>query len=304
MSEDGEKSGFSSLSSLISKVEPQTATPGPKSKERQEPDPLTNKETSPKSQQPSQSQQPPQSQQPSQTPLSSGGAKSSGWLWLFGIVGAIVVFGAYNNHQNRKSEVPTSTYTPRTPAPSTSYPSSPTPSPSFKPSSPKPTQTPSMKFAKPSVGQNNVLSIAQLRWCSREKIRISTLRSLATVGAEVDQFNSTVSNYNSRCGKFRYRRGTLERARREVDKIRDQIVSNVKSEGATVKPSKSQRLKLTLNIQRLLKKLGLNPGVADGIYGPKTWAAIQAFQQRAGIPVDGQVGHELLDRLKKATASR
>ena len=193
---------------------------------------------------------------------------------------------------------------PRTPAPSTSSPSSSTPSPSYKPPPPKPTQTPSMEFAKPSVGRNNVLSVAQLRWCSREKIRLSTQRSLTTTGTDVDQYNANVSDYNSRCGKFRYRRGTLERARREVENIRDQIVAGVRGETATIPPRKAKRLPLTLNIQKLLRKLGYNLGVADGIYGPKTWSAIQAFQRRVGIPVDGQVSHELLGRLKKATANR
>ena len=43
-------------------------------------------------------------------------------------------------------------------------------------------------------------------------------------------------------------------------------------------------------IQQWLSSHGFNPGPIDGIMGPKTRAAIRAFQQAAGITVDGIVG--------------
>jgi hypothetical protein len=39
-----------------------------------------------------------------------------------------------------------------------------------------------------------------------------------------DSFNAGVDEYNSRCGSFRYRTGDLERASREVEQLRSQIV--------------------------------------------------------------------------------
>ena len=44
------------------------------------------------------------------------------------------------------------------------------------------------------------------------------------------------------------------------------------------------------NLQRQLAGLGFNPGPIDGIFGPKTKAAVVAFQRAAGITVDGIVG--------------
>ena len=44
------------------------------------------------------------------------------------------------------------------------------------------------------------------------------------------------------------------------------------------------------NLQRWLADHGFNPGPIDGIFGPKTKAAVVAFQSAAGITVDGIVG--------------
>ena len=50
------------------------------------------------------------------------------------------------------------------------------------------------------------------------------------------------------------------------------------------------------SVQRALARLGYDPGPADGAPGPKTRAAIRAFQAAAGLPVDGR----LSDRLERA----
>ena len=43
-------------------------------------------------------------------------------------------------------------------------------------------------------------------------------------------------------------------------------------------------------IQQNLKDQGFNPGIVDGIYGPKTFNAVLAFQQACGLVADGEVG--------------
>ncbi|MCB2224176.1 MAG: peptidoglycan-binding protein [Actinobacteria bacterium] len=43
-------------------------------------------------------------------------------------------------------------------------------------------------------------------------------------------------------------------------------------------------------IQAVLEAAGFDPGPVDGVYGPKTVAAVKAYQQQAGIGVDGKVG--------------
>ncbi|QRO01088.1 peptidoglycan-binding protein [Archangium violaceum] len=54
-------------------------------------------------------------------------------------------------------------------------------------------------------------------------------------------------------------------------------------------------------LQTLLKSKGFNPGAADGVFGPKTKAAVLAFQRSQGIAADGIVGPQTWGRLKGAS---
>jgi len=53
--------------------------------------------------------------------------------------------------------------------------------------------------------------------------------------------------------------------------------------------------------QRNLAALGYDPGLADGILGPKTRAAIRAFQAREGLPVTGVISESLEAALRSAS---
>ena len=74
-----------------------------------------------------------------------------------------------------------------------------------------------LEFSKPPVGRDHRLSMAEIRWCFREDIRIETLRPLPPTKLQSGEFDQIVSDYESRCGGFRDRQETLERARAEVD---------------------------------------------------------------------------------------
>ncbi|MEJ0012326.1 MAG: peptidoglycan-binding domain-containing protein [Bauldia sp.] len=55
---------------------------------------------------------------------------------------------------------------------------------------------------------------------------------------------------------------------------------------------------LTTGIQRELARLGLYQGAIDGKQGPRTAAAISAYERAAGVPVTGIPTPELLDAMK------
>lgn len=57
-------------------------------------------------------------------------------------------------------------------------------------------------------------------------------------------------------------------------------------------------------LQNLLKNKGFNPGPTDGIFGPKTKAAVLAFQRSQGIEVDGIVGPQTWGKLRGASGPR
>ncbi|HSP77576.1 MAG TPA: peptidoglycan-binding protein [Myxococcaceae bacterium] len=56
--------------------------------------------------------------------------------------------------------------------------------------------------------------------------------------------------------------------------------------------------------QNKLKAAGFNPGAADGHFGPKTLAAVKAFQRAKGLETDGIVGPKTWSALNKATAPK
>lgn len=63
----------------------------------------------------------------------------------------------------------------------------------------------------------------------------------------------------------------------------------IPSAGATYADSAT-----TLAVQTALKTKGYDPGSLDGIYGPKTSAAIKSMQSAAGIPQTGVIDYGVL----------
>jgi len=57
---------------------------------------------------------------------------------------------------------------------------------------------------------------------------------------------------------------------------------------------------IVVEIQTTLTALGYDTGSLDGIYGPHTTAAIEAFQKDAGITVDGKYGPATHKALEEA----
>ena len=68
--------------------------------------------------------------------------------------------------------------------------------------------------------------------------------------------------------------------------------------GATLRPG--DRSEFVANLQRVLAALGYAPGAADGIYGARTRAAVEQFQQDAGLAADGLVGGRTKTALRTA----
>jgi peptidoglycan hydrolase-like protein with peptidoglycan-binding domain len=55
--------------------------------------------------------------------------------------------------------------------------------------------------------------------------------------------------------------------------------------------------------QQQLSHLGYDPGTADGVYGPRTRQALEAFQRARNLPVTGQLDTATLQELSQAGAS-
>ncbi len=125
------------------------------------------------------------------------------------VVGGLIVVGMVsdNNKKSRSASpsYPQATYTP----PPATY-----------------TPTPSTDIEeKPPIGEGIVLSTAQLRYCLSQNARIDGADKAVnlSVKVEVDRFNGMVDDYNSRCGKTRYRSSTMQSVKADVEGRRAQL---------------------------------------------------------------------------------
>ncbi|MDP1638154.1 MAG: hypothetical protein DID89_2727548624 [Candidatus Nitrotoga sp. CP45] len=151
---------------------------------------------------------PPVSHRP---PSGRSGAK---WFWGIGIV-MVILIGIGNSGKEKNTS--------HTPSPAYSQPSTYAPAaiPIAEPTTPSASvYSPALpKEDKPPVGTNLSLSRDQIRYCLSEDIRLGVMKNTINQYAnnEVDLFNTKIHDYNSRCGKFRYRRGALESVQSEVE---------------------------------------------------------------------------------------
>ena len=328
MDEESNKKGFSGLSSLASKMEDHASSAGKKLEPKAEPPPSSKPDNKPAS--PSTPSPVAASKQQSEKPSSGTSDSSSGWKWLVGIVAVIAVVAIYNK-QSHKAPSTTSSFTP----PSSSYETNAVSPPVLKPVTPPPLKVkpkvepkiePKITFEMPQVGRDNILSVAQIRWCQREDIRLGAKKPLIKNNIQVSEFNISVDDYNQRCGSFRYRPGSLERAKREVEKLRIEIEKAARAEfepeiKQVTKPpvkgtaplqqkpaSNTAQTKFSSRdvreVQMLLTELGYQPGPVDGSYGLRTGSAVKDFQRNFGIAQDGLIDKNLLSALKIAAKKK
>jgi hypothetical protein len=171
-------------------------------------------------------------------------------------------------------------------------------------------RAPTFDIEMPRAGRDRLLSVAEIRWCLREDVRIEVLeRRLAY--QEPHRFNAMVGEYNRRCTRFRYRDDELEHARRDIDDARRWIVEEALGEAyapsASAAPAPLAAAGyslLTLDVQELLRAIGHDPGPIDGYFGARTKAAVEAFEEDLGRAPTGAVSEalrsELLDRARSA----
>jgi peptidoglycan hydrolase-like protein with peptidoglycan-binding domain len=66
------------------------------------------------------------------------------------------------------------------------------------------------------------------------------------------------------------------------------------------RPGGSERVR---EVQRRLRTVGISPGPVDGLFGPRTDAAVESFQTEHGLVVDGVVGIQTLTALRERTGA-
>lgn len=275
-----EAKGFAGLSDLVPDIDattPPAVKSGPGASAGCEPAPHQTASSPPLAKPPDQNR--PQPAPPPPSPESSAGK------WVLGIalvLGVLWLMGQADKNSSSRSA--------RTPGATTQAPAR-------------------LEESKPPVGQDLVFSTAQIRHCLSEDIRMEAAKSVLNnySDTDVDQFNAMVSDYNSRCGSFRYRSGTLESARRDIEPYRSQLQSEGRSRFARSPPTASMSAPApsrpawdatVQKIQLKLNELGYEAGTVDGLMGRDTRFAILAFQQAQGLVGTGVADEELLLQLQ------
>jgi peptidoglycan hydrolase-like protein with peptidoglycan-binding domain len=291
----GQGKGFAGLSSLVSEVD--TTLPPPAKQDAGSSGASSRAERASGSQNAQPRPQPAQ-QQPYQAPSQPSAGSSTG-KWVLGIAAVIGVIWLFS--QANKNPTP----------PPPSYPSAAqntAPTYSAPPATPQAPSRP--EETRPPVGQNLVLSTAQIRYCLAEDIRMDAAKPTVNSysDSDVDRFNAMVADYNSRCGSFRYRSGALESARRDIEPYRSQLqaegmsrFARSPSTGSISTPAQARPAPdaTVQAIQQKLNELGYNAGPADGLIGRGTRSAIIAFQQDRGSAATGVADQALLLQLQE-----
>lgn len=180
-------------------------------------------------------------------PISSrppGGGSGAKWAWGIGIMTVILISIGNSVKEKSTSHTPSPTYSPQSTDTPASIPETSTPPASvYSPALPK--------EDKPPVGTNLSLSRGQIRYCLSEDIRLGVMKNTINQHAnnEVDLFNTKIHDYNSRCGNFRYRRGSLESVQSEVEANRLILEADglarlvdLRGESAQVKDSQADKM--------------------------------------------------------------
>lgn len=165
--------------------------------------------------------------QPEQTaapvPTSTQGGKSlsgSRWLWIIGIILVIAWLSNMGGRNNTTSTVQTNQEQIAQTSNTQSQDIQPNVTESQARNNSKDARiSESFVEERPPQGYGLVFSVNQIRYCQCEEIRLTTIKNAIDSNSpnEIDRFNASVEDYNSRCANFKYRRGLLESVTREVN---------------------------------------------------------------------------------------
>ena len=71
-------------------------------------------------------------------------------------------------------------------------------------------------FSEPAVGRSNVLEVAEIKWCLRQREWLKEFHVAATRDSRLNVYNRHIRDYNSRCASYRTRKGELATAKRWI----------------------------------------------------------------------------------------
>lgn len=146
------------------------------------------------------------------------------WLWILGsVIVGIVWLSSSSPEPNNRSESSGARYSATSSAPLVVN------------DTRVATSTAQLEEERPPEGRNNILTYAQLKYCGAEDIRLGAAERAmnANSAGDVERYNAMITDYNSRCGQYRYRANDRASARAAVETRRKQL----EAQGAARFPS-------------------------------------------------------------------
>jgi hypothetical protein len=153
------------------------------------------------------------------------------WSGVAGFATKISKFvqGGINDDSGKKSNIPEIDISELKPVSSQKSNSGKQSAPAQTAQAPKPAQKDDF-YTKPPVGDDNVLSVPEIRWCIRQGIIIEAKRNILNTNSQIGRFNKVVDDYNDRCGSYRYRKGDQSQAEKDVAPYRQEIIAQAVAE--------------------------------------------------------------------------
>jgi peptidoglycan hydrolase-like protein with peptidoglycan-binding domain len=207
--------------------------------------------------------------------------------------------------------------------------------------SPNPlSQEAELLIEKPPAGTGKMLSQASIRYCLYQKERMKVIDAELRSADERSAFDTITTDYNSRCGNFRYRDSDLRVVTDEVSRKSEVLAAEALSivagwrGGSTLQPSLAAfpattpgtlsptpsdpsanldpasagidllQLETAIKTQRRLGQLGYFRGPSNGAWGPQSRSALRSFKVANGLSNDDALDQTTAARLYSRSAAR
>ena len=218
--EENEKKGFDGLGDLVSDITKELETPVARVES-----PNSSSTSNPNN--PSATQQS-KSNLSTDTEIETTGKSGDGRAWLW-VLGVIVIGLIISNLPNSDKTVSNSPSSPDTAAVEVASQDAPTPYEQAAQDVAAPVDA--FPEEMPPFGNGLVLSPNQIRYCFAEDVRLGAIKNNVDryTHSEVQSFNSAINDYNARCGNFKYKVGSLESIRAEIETHRSNLVAEGES---------------------------------------------------------------------------
>jgi peptidoglycan hydrolase-like protein with peptidoglycan-binding domain len=144
--------------------------------------------------------------------------------------------------------------------------------------------------------------VGALRLVLQHPVELAGLAVMCGLGLAILTNALVLQNFNHASSPFLAQRAALSQGESMSTVPMPPQAPGGAERGVPVDQATQDAVSVLRDVQLALAERGLYDGLADGVLGPKTNAAIRSFQQHNGLAVDGQSTPQLLARIIASSA--